>query len=296
MTTTTENVRGAGWMTIAMAGYVINDSFIKLAVDDLDLFQSIFIRGIGISMLLAAIAASRGELVDVRRHVHRPVLLRMSMEMSATVCYLLALTHVPIAPLTAVLQLVPLAVTLAAGWILREAVGWRRYVSVGAGLVGVLLVVRPGTDEFSAWYLLGFAAVVLIVVRELATKRVPSSVPSLVLALATAIAIATMGGVVSVFRGWEPITARALWLLAGAAVFLAIGYVGSVVTIRTGEVSFTAPFRYTVLIFAIVLQFLVFDDRPDVLTLVGSAIVALAGLFAFTREGAPRFTPRLRQV
>lgn len=281
---------------MAMAGYVCNDALIKLAVDDLDLFQSIFIRGIFISLFLATIARLRGELVDVRQHIHRPVLLRMTMEMVATICYLLALTHVAIAPLTAVLQLVPLAVTLAAAWILKEAVGWRRYLSVTAGLVGVVLVVRPGTEDFSAWYLLGFAAVGLIIVRELATKRVPPSVPSLVLALATAIIITGMGGAVSIFRGWEPLTGRAVAQLISAAAFLAVGYVGSVVTIRTGEVSFTAPFRYTVLLFAIVLQLVVFGDTPDALTLVGSAIVALAGLFAFTREGAVPFSARLRQV
>lgn len=283
-------------MTLAMAGYVVNDALIKLAVDDLDLFQAIFIRGVCISLLLAVIARSRGELTDVRRHVHRPVILRVAMEMAATICYLLALTNVPIAPLTAVLQLVPLAVTFAAARILGEAVGWRRYLSVIAGLVGVLFVVRPGTDDFSAWYALGFAAVALIIVRELATKRVPPSVPSLVLALATGSAIMTMGGVISIFRGWEPLTGRAVGLLVGAAVFLAVGYVGSVVTIRTGEVSFTAPFRYTVLVFAVILQIVVFDDTPDALTLVGSAIVALAGLFAFTREGAVPWNARLRQV
>ena len=283
-------------MTIAMAGYVCNDALIKLAVEDLDLFQSIFVRGVCISLILATLARIRGELVDVRHHLHRPVLLRMTMEMVATICYLLALTHVSIAPLTAVLQLVPLAVTLAAAWILKEAVGWRRYISVTAGLVGVLLVVRPGTDDFSAWYLLGFAAVGLIIVRELATKWVPSSVPSLVLALATAIVITVMGGTVSIFRGWEPLTGRAVAQLVGAAGFLAVGYVGSVVTIRTGEVSFTAPFRYTVLLFALILQLAVFGDAPDALTLVGSAIVVMAGLFAFTREGAVPFSARLRQI
>lgn len=296
MTSSRDNIRGAGWMTLSMAGYVVNDSLIKLAVDDLDLFQAIFIRGICISLLLAFIARLRGELDGVRRHLHRPVLLRVTMEMAATICYLLALTNVPIAPLTAVLQLVPLAVTFAAAWILKESVGWRRYLSVGAGLVGVLFVVRPGTDDFSAWYTLGFAAVALIIVRELATKRVPSSVPSLVLALATGVTIMMMGGLVSIFRGWEPLTGRSVGLLVGASVFLALGYVGSVVTIRTGEVSFTAPFRYTVLVFAVILQIVVFDDVPDVLTFVGSAIVAFAGLFAFTREGAIPFTTRLRQV
>jgi len=283
-------------MTLSMFGYVTNDALIKLAVEDLDLFQAIFIRGSCITVFLALVARARGELTGGRSHLHGTVVLRVAMEMAATVCYLLALTNVAIAPITAVLQLVPLAVTVAAAVILREAVGWRRYTSVLIGLVGVLLVVRPGTDDFSAWYVLGFAAVGLIVIRELATKRVPASVPSLVLALTTAVGITAMGGVLSLIRGWDPLTTRAVVLLVAAAVFLTIGYVGSVVTIRTGEVSFTAPFRYTVLLFAMLLQLIVFRDVPDALTVAGSAVVALAGLFAFTREGAVPLTTRLRQV
>ena len=107
---------------------------------------------------------------------------------------------------------------------------------------------------------------------------------SLVIALGTAVTITAMGGIVSIVQGWDALTGRDLGLLAAAATFLTVGYVASVITIRVGEISFTAPFRFTVLVFAIVLQIVVFDDVPDALTFAGAAIIAAAGLYAFSHE------------
>lgn len=286
ITSSADNLRGAGWMTLGMLGYVVNDAFIKLAAEDLPLFQAIFLRGLLVTGVLIVLTARRGELESMARHLNRPLALRVGTETLATVLYLLALTNVPIAGITAVLQIVPVAVTFAAARLLRERVSWERVGAVLVGFVGVLLVVKPGSDDFSPWFVAGFLAVIVIVVRELATTRIPASVPSLVVALGTAVAITTMGGTVSLVQGWERPSTSILALLVGASAFLTLGYIASVVTIRTGDLSFSAPFRYTILLFAIILQIVVFGDVPDALTFVGTAIIAAAGLWAFTRERA----------
>ncbi|MGI9608424.1 MAG: DMT family transporter [Acidimicrobiales bacterium] len=284
ITSSSANLRGAGWMTLGMLGYVVNDAFIKLAAEEIPLFEAIFLRGLVITMVLVLLTRSRGEFHSLREHLNRPLGLRVATETLATVLYLLALTKLPIAGITAVLQIVPVAVTFAAARLLRERVSLARVGAVLVGFIGVLLVVKPGTDDFSPWYIAGFLAVFVIVVRELATTRIPSSVPSLVVALGTAVAITTMGGVVSLGQGWERPDISVLGLLVGASAFLTLGYVASVVTVRTGDLSFSAPFRYTVLVFAIVLQIVVFGDVPDALTFVGTAIIGAAGLWAFWRE------------
>lgn len=278
------NLEGASWMTLAMLGYVVNDAFIKKAVEDLELFQAVCIRGVLIVAILSLVARARGELVDLRRHAHPMVGLRVAMEAASTVLYLLALSRLPLASVTAVLQLVPVAVTFVAARVLREAVSWHRVGAVVAGFAGVLLVVRPGTDAASPWFLAALAAMTTVVAREVVTTRVPGSIPSLVLALATATVIATMGGVVSVVEGWAPIDVEHVVLLAVAAAFLSVAYTASVVAVRVGEISFTAPFRYSILVFAIVLQIVVFGDVPDALTFVGSAVVAAAGVYALVHE------------
>jgi len=287
MTTSSDNLRSAGLMTFAMFGYVVNDAFIKLAAEDLPLFQSIFLRGVAICALLFVLNRARGTLRGYRAHLTRPVGIRLATETIGTILYLNALTRVPLAEMTAVIQIVPVAVTFVAARMLREAVSVRRVIAVIVGFLGVLLVVKPGTDSFSPWFLVGLVVVALIVVRELATRQISQSAPSLLVALFTGVTICTMGLVLSLFEGWEAVSVREIALLVAAAGFLAIGYVASVATVRIGDLSFSAPFRYTVIIFSILLQIIVFRDVPDIWTFLGSAIVAAAGLFAFWSDRRP---------
>ncbi len=282
-----ENLRGAAWMTAGMFGYVVNDAFIKRAAEELPLFQAIFLRGLLVIVLLSAIVRVRGSAIPLTSYLERPLVLRMAMEAAGTVVYLITLTKVPIAGLTAVMQLVPIAVTFAAARMLRERVSVHRVIAVVAGFIGVLFVIKPGGDDFSPWFFGGLIAVVLIVVRELATRQISAAVPGTAIALGTGVVITCMGGVVSVFAGWERPATTTLVLLACSAGFLSLGYISSVNSIRLGEVSFTAPFRYTVLIFAIALQIVVFNDVPDAFTFIGSAIVGAAGLYALAHEPRP---------
>lgn len=271
------------WMSAAMFAFTGNDTIVKLLAEDLPLFQIIFLRGLGVTALLALIVHRRGEL-DFASVGSRPLRLRVVLEMVGTVTFLLTLVHVPIADIAAIVQLVPLAVTFAAARLLREQVSWSRIGALLVGFVGVLLVIRPGTDSFSPWYLLGLATVGIVVVRELATRSIASDIPSLMVALLTAIAITAMAGVVSIFEGWSSIEASAVALMAGAILFLGVAYVSSVVTIRTGDVSFSALFRYSALVFAIVVQIVVFADVPDGWTFVGAAVIAAAGIWGLTQE------------
>lgn len=271
-------------MTLSMFGYVVNDAFIKRATEDIPLFQAIFLRGLLATAVLAVIVRAQGVAVPPRRYLQRPLLLRMAMEAVGTVTYLLALTKVPIAGLTAVMQLVPIAVTFAAARLLRERVDLHRVAAIAFGFLGVMLVVRPGSDDFSPWFLVGLIAVVGLVVRELATRQISNDMAGPAIALGTSVVITTMGGIVSIVQGWDRPTTTAALFLGAASFFLSLAYVASVVTVRLGDISFTAPFRYTVLVFAIVLQIVVFNDVPDALTFAGSAVVAAAGLYALQHE------------
>ena len=272
-------------MTAAMFGYVVNDSLIKLAAQDLPLFQAIFLRGLVVIALLSVIVRVRGATMPVATYLQRPMLLRIGMEAAATVAYLITLTKVEIAGLTAVMQLVPIAVTFAAARLLGERVAPQRIAALALGFVGVLFVIRPTGDDFSPWFIGGLVSVALIVIRELATRRIPTSVAGTAVALGTGVAITVMGGVISIFQGWDTPQPRTLAQLAACACFLSLGYIASVNSIRLGDLSFSAPFRYTVLVFAIILQIVIFDDVPDATTFIGAGIVGVAGLYALAYDG-----------
>lgn len=292
-----DNLRGASWMCAAQLGYVVNDALIKWAAEGLPLFQAIFLRGLVIVTLLTILVRRTGAMVPRAQLASRPVAIRIVMEATSTVAYLLALTQLPLASLTAILQLVPIAVTFAAARLLRERVSPIRVGAVIAGFVGVLLIVQPGSDSFSPWFLGGLATVALIVVRELATRRIPDAIPGMTVALCTGVTITVMALCISAFDGWERPEPGRLAALAVAACFLSLGYVASIASVRVGDLSFTAMFRYSVLVFAIALQIIVFRDVPDVWTFVGAGIIAIAGLVAVSAEQRPTaLLARVRSV
>jgi len=279
------NVRGAVFMMLATGAFTVNDALMKSLAHELPLFQAIFMRGVVATGLLAAAAWWSGALAPGRLGRDRGRLaLRVVAEIGATTLFVNALFHMPIANATAILLVAPRGAARAAALFLGEPVGWRRWAAVLVGFAGVMLIVRPGGDGFNAYALSALAAVVCLVVREIVTRRFAEGVPSLLVALATAAGITMFCAPVALAGAWVPPTAAALGLLAGAASFLIVGYLFGVMAMRVGEIGFVSPFRYTVMIWALVLGIAVFGDVPDRLTLLGSGIVIATGLYAWHRE------------
>lgn len=283
------NLRGAGLMMLSMAAFTFNDACIKLLAGDIPLMQVIFLRGVMASVLIWGFGRATGAIrLDLPRRDWALLALRSAVELGATFCFLTALFHMPIADVTAILQALPLTITLAAAFFLGEPVGWRRLLAIGAGFGGVLLIVRPGMSGFTVYALYAVAAVGFVTVRDLASRRFSPAVPSITVALVTAVAIAPAGGFVSLFEGWVRPTSPQLGLLGAAAVFILCGYVFSVAVMRLGEVAFVAPFRYTGLIWALLLGLVLFAEWPDRLTLLGAGIVVATGLFTLYRDAQAR--------
>ncbi len=281
----TPNVKGALLMMGSMAAFTVNDTLVKVALQDLPLFQMIAIRGAVATALVYLLARHLGALnLDFPRHDKWLVALRCVSELSATFFFLTALKHMPLANVTAVLQALPLTVTLGAALIFGERIGWRRIVAIALGFSGMLLIVRPGPDGFSLYAFYALVAVVSVTARDLITRRMSAEVPSMVVTLATSLTITVTAAGASVFEGWVPIPLAAGTLTVSAAVFVLGGYLFSVMVMRVGEVGFVAPFRYSSLIWALVLGWLVFGDWPDPVTMLGATLVVGAGLFTLFRE------------
>lgn len=281
------NLRGALLMTGSMGAFTLNDVFVKLVAQDLALFQIVFLRGCLTTAMLAALAAALGQLrLSIPREDRSRVAWRTFFEVAAMVCFLSALVNMPIANATAILSALPLAVTLAAALFLGEPLGWRRLSAVIAGFLGVMLIVQPGTEGFNAHALLALLAVGLITGRDLVTRRFSAGLPSLSVAVITAAAVGVFGGVLSLFEPWAPVGPREAGFIGLAAVFIIGGYVFSVMVMRVGEVGFTAPFRYTSLVFALVFGLAFFGEWPNALALTGAGVVMATGIYTILRERA----------
>ena len=219
------------------------------------------------------------------RPIASSMALRVVCELCATIAFLVALAQMPLANVSAVLQALPLAVTMGAALILGETVGWRRWLAIAAGFAGVLIIVRPGFEGFNAYSLLALLCVVFCAARDLATKSIPAEVPTLLVSTTTASAVTIAGAfLVAPFGGWSPVTTNQVSLLFVAAVLLLVGYQFIIMAMRSGDISFIAPFRYTALLWAILLGFLIFGDVPDIAMIAGAVIVVGSGLYTLYRE------------
>ncbi|MEO0665867.1 MAG: DMT family transporter, partial [Pseudomonadota bacterium] len=185
---------------------------------------------------------------------------------------------------TAILQTLPLTVTLAGALFLGEAVGWRRWGAILVGFAGVLLVVQPGGAGFTIYSLYAVAAVILITVRDMAARRMSRDVPSLLAALVGAAAVTLVGAVGSLTEEWQPLTQPAAIGLAGAVATIIFAYIFSVAAMRSGEIGFVAPYRYTSLLAALILGVVLFGEFPNALTLAGAALITASGIYTLLRE------------
>lgn len=284
--TLTDNARGVLYMNIAMLAFTVNDSFMKSITRDVPLFQAILLRGAMTVAVLALIAVLSSGVQDMwPKGRDRSVLaLRTVAEVGGTVFFLQALVHMPLANLSAIMQSLPLAVTLTAALFFGDYIGWRRLVAIGIGFLGVLLIVKPGTAGFDIWSVFGLGSVACVVVRDLATRELSRAVPSVGVALWAAVSVTVMGALGVSVQGWHAITVFQLLMLAGASCALIVGYLFIVMVMRVGDIGFIAPFRYVALLWAILFGWVLFGSLPDGWTLVGAAIVVATGIYTLWRE------------
>jgi drug/metabolite transporter (DMT)-like permease len=288
----TDNLRGILLMCASMAAFTINDTFMKSVTETLPLYQTIGLRGLIAVAGLGLLALATGAFhFRPNRRDGGLILLRSLADVAATALFLEALLRMPLANLSAILQALPLLITLGAALVYGDRIGWRRMTAIVAGLIGVLIIIRPGTEGFDRWALLGIASVLCVVVRDLSVRPLRGQVPSALVALGAAVGVTAMGWIGAGVEGAEPVSAAEGAKVLGAGLFLIVGYLSSVSAMRHGDIGLVAPFRYTSLLWAIGLGYLAFGDLPDGWTVLGAAIVIAAGLFTLWRERALRRQP-----
>ena len=278
-------------MALSMLAFVLNDGLMKAVFDSMSIYQAIFLRGLITVPLIVLLAWHKGELIVSIAPRNRLLLtLRVTAEVGATVGFLTALKHMPLANVTAILQVLPLTVTMAAALFLGEKVGWRRWLAIAIGLAGVMIIIRPGMEGFSVYSIWALVAVGCVTIREIATRKLSANLPSLPVALATAIAISGLGAVMLPAVDWTPVSASAWSLIGGASLAIVGGYLFSVMTVRIGDIGFVAPFRYTAMVWALILGLLMFGEIPDMPMMTGTVIIILTGLYSLHRERSVRRT------
>ena len=268
-----------------MVGFTVSDAITKYLSESMNVGQIMAVRGVFATVLVGLLAWQRGALSSPRGAMHPLVAVRVAGEAAATITYFIALSHLPIANVSAVQQALPLAVTMGAALFFGEYVGLRRWSAITVGLVGVLVIVRPGFEGFNAYSLLVLLCVVLCAMRDLATRQIPDAIPTLLISAITSLAVTFVGAaMIQPMGGWTPLTVGDTLLLVVGAVLLLVGYQFIIMAMRMGDISFIAPFRYTALLWAIFFGIVVFGDFPDMPMIVGASIIIASGLYTLYRE------------
>ncbi len=280
----TDNQRGALFMTASMAGFAVEDVFVKAAAHTLPLGQVLLTIGLTGMLIFAAMAARQGEPLLPPAFLSRAMLIRCGFEITGRLFYGLAITLTALSTTSAILQATPLVVVAGASLVFGERVSLQRWLAVLVGFVGVLVILRPGSD-FSTLSLLAVIGLLGFAGRDLATRAAPKGLSNRQLGALGFAMLATAGTILLLVSGGARVpTGLDLAHLAGGVVFGMSGYHALTYAMRTGEVGAVTPFRYTRLIFAMVLAMALFGERPDLATWIGAGLVVGSGLFALTRK------------
>lgn len=278
-----DNRRGVLAISASVACFIGNDTLVKVVSETLPASQLIFIRGAMAALLLVAVAQASGALRGARRLLDARVTGRSLLDAVGTLAYLAALFHIPLATATAINMATPILVTVMAVLVLKEHVGPGRWLAVVAGFAGVLLVVQPAGPSFDAFTLLCLGGTVLHAARDFSTRLIDRSIPSLLITLSSTVWLAGAAAGWGLFGDWQAVSGRQYLLLAAASVLLTAAYFLLVVAMRTGEMSVVAPFRYSGLVIAVVLGYLVWGAVPNALAWAGIALLVAAGVFMMRR-------------
>jgi drug/metabolite transporter (DMT)-like permease len=279
MSAPSSNLRGVAAMVFATGSFVICDSFMKLATEELPPFEVLFLRGIAATLCCGTLLVALGQWRAVAGIANPVVLARGGFETASVLCYIVALASMPIADVVAISQTAPLLLILLVALIWRERVGPLRTFLIALGFVGAVLVAQPDASGLSSTAVLAFATAIGIAFRDVIVRGVPAAIPALVVTFSTILIVMLASGLmmVALEDPSMPTPRHALYLLA-AGFFVTLGHFGIFMAYRLGAPGAVAPFFYTFAVWAVVAGLVIFGEMPNPLALAGIATIVASGL------------------
>ena len=282
-----ENFRGAVLMMICMGAFVLNDAFVRLAGDSLPLAQILFYRALLTTITLVLVAFYTGVLkLKVSSQDKWLIFFRSITEALTAYFFLTAVMNMPFANVTAILQILPMTVTLAAAVMFKEKVGAFRILLIFLGFLGVILIINPAKDGFTIYAGYALISVLLITIRDLLSRKLSVDVPTLIPTVSASLGVLLFSILLITKTAFQPLDLQNSFFILAAAFFIIFGYYTAVLVMRSGEISFISPFRYTAVLFALMLGFVFFDEQPDGIAFLGMTIVIISGIALMIRNNS----------
>lgn len=276
-------MKGISYMVLGGLFITINDAFLKWMSGDYSVGQIIFVRGVFVVLLISVFVWRSGGIKTLR--VHRPSLhiMRATLVVISTFLFITGLRYLPLADAITIAFAGPLFVTALAVPLLGEIVGWRRWLAVAVGFIGIIIIVRPSAEVTQMVALFPLAASLAGAFRDILTRYMSSTVSSLSMLFYTSLGVTLVGGITCLFH-WQPMPLKDVALFAISGVLMCCAHFLMIETFRFAEVAFVAPFKYITIIWGIILGLIIWGDVPDQWTVLGATIIITSGLYILHRE------------
>jgi drug/metabolite transporter (DMT)-like permease len=261
----------------------MNDGVVKWVASDFELGQVLFSRGLAALIIIVLVLCWRRDFHIIRARYPKLQLIRALLIIASTFFFVSALRLMPLAEAIAITFVGPIFVTAMAPSILAERVGWRRWTAVLVGFAGVLVMLRPGSDALRWVALLPVGAALTGACGDLLTRRISHGEASGVTLFYSTLGVTLAGAVMAPF-GWQPPTPVDLSLFALAGALLCGAHFLQIETFRFAEAALVSPFKYSSLLWAVAIGYLIWGDIPDRWTLLGASLLIASGIFIFHRE------------
>lgn len=279
------NQIGMCWMILAMACFALEDTFLKLVLEVLPVEQLLIVHGVGGMIVFGVYLRMQKQPLFIRDVLSVAMRFRLFFELMGRVCYTAALALVPLSAMTAILQATPIVVVGSAAILFGEKIGPRRWFAIALGLLGVMIIIRPTSDNFTIYSVLAIFGMLGFAGRDLASRAAPKTISTAMLGFYGFVTVVIAGCIIVVVRDgtFVAMDLRLFGAAFGALVFGVAAYIALMKAMRTGEVSAVTPFRYTRIIFGLACGVLFFRETLDGYMIFGSALVVLSGLFIMRR-------------
>lgn len=271
-------------MVLAMLAFTLEDSLIKAIATRLPVGEILILFGAGGVIIFALTALIKSEPVLSRAMMSKTMIIRSVFEISGRLFYTIAIALSPLSSASAILQATPLVVAAGAVLVFHEKVGWRRWLAILIGFGGVVMILRPGAGDFELMSIFALLGVIGFAGRDLATRAAPPHLTNAQLGILGFLMLVIAGIIAALYtKAWIAPTGEEIGYLIAAIVIGVLAYNALTMAMRTGEIGVVAPFRYTRLVFAMIIGVWFFNEAPDQWTLLGSAIIVVSGLYTLVR-------------
>lgn len=283
-------IKGIVCMVAGGALITLSDAIMKVFAGRLPAGEILFIRNSFTLLAIGLVAFKIGSIPLLRPKNIRGQAARAGFLVVSAFLFVTGIEHTPLANAIAITFTGPLIITALAMPLLGEQVGWRRWVAVVVGFMGVLVVIRPGTDAFTWGSVLILLGAVGGAMRDIITRRLCATETSLSILLVSSAALAFAGLTTAPF-GWKPVSLSDVGLLAVSGLLVASSHYLMIESFRLAEAAVVVPFKYANVIWAILFGYLFWQHVPDKWTFVGVAILVASGLYILERESRLRRRP-----